>query len=129
MKSNYLRLQHYATLQETIAANYCRRKKSRDHLVTILDIQTYQIIIADHIVKNVRKWDTVVKNAETRYADRHLLPKPSRQGNINTVAKYCNYCKKTHAKQDIRNECRTLNRRSGTASEGSMKTHDGKDRI
>jgi len=64
MKSNYLRLQHYATLQETIAADYCRRKKSRDHLVTILDIQTYQIIIADHIVKNVRKWDTVVKNAE-----------------------------------------------------------------
>jgi len=60
----------------------------------------------------------------SRYADRHLLPKP-RQGNINIAAKYCNYCKKTGR---IRNKCWTLNGCSGTASERSMKTHDGKTR-
>jgi len=80
-------------LQEVITR---AKEKSKGYLVTTLDIQFKLVNSENHIVKNVGKWDTMIKNAETsRYADRHLLPKPNGQGNINTAAKYCNYCKKT----------------------------------
>ena len=90
----FVKLQHYATVQEAITRAITEEKIKG----SLGNNPRYSNLSNHHRRSYCQKCEKMGHSGQecrTRYADRHLLPKPSRQGNINTVAKYCNYCKKT----------------------------------
>ncbi|XP_011254548.2 uncharacterized protein LOC105250252 [Camponotus floridanus] len=96
-----VRSRGYTTLQEAISAATTEEKIKEP---TIVSTQSKSAATPTYYrdTRNViqcqkcRKIGHHGRECRTsRYATRFLLPKPERHSRVNTVNKYCNYCKKT----------------------------------